>query len=60
MIEGTITKVSGPVVEARGMAGSRMYDVTFVGELKLIGEIIRLEGDNAVVQVRGHQRPGGR
>ena len=51
MIEGLITKVSGPVVEARGMAGSRMYDVTFVGELKLIGEIIRLEGDNAVVQV---------
>jgi len=28
-----------------------MYDVTFVGEMKLIGEIIRLEGDNAVVQV---------
>ncbi|MBU4386211.1 MAG: V-type ATP synthase subunit A, partial [Actinobacteria bacterium] len=51
MIEGTITKVSGPVVEARGMAGSRMYDVTFVGELKLIGEIIRLAGDHAVVQV---------
>jgi len=51
LIEGTITKVSGPVVEARGMAGSRMYDVTFVGEMKLIGEIIRLEGDNAVVQV---------
>ncbi|MBU4174557.1 MAG: V-type ATP synthase subunit A [Actinobacteria bacterium] len=51
MIEGTITKVSGPVVEARGMGGSRMYDVTFVGEMKLIGEIIRLEGDNAVVQV---------
>jgi len=33
------------------MGGSRMYDVTFVGEMKLIGEIIRLEGDNAVVQV---------
>ncbi|MBK5093071.1 MAG: V-type ATP synthase subunit A, partial [Actinobacteria bacterium] len=51
MIEGQISKVSGPVVEARGMAGSRMYDVTFVGELNLIGEIIRLEGEKAVVQV---------
>ncbi|HEY5532323.1 MAG TPA: V-type ATP synthase subunit A [Candidatus Anoxymicrobiaceae bacterium] len=51
MIEGQITKVSGPVVQARGMAGARMYDVTFVGDLKLIGEIIRLEGENAVIQV---------
>jgi len=51
LIEGQITKVSGPVVQASGMAGSRMYDVTFVGHLKLIGEIIRLEGDTAVIQV---------
>ena len=51
MIEGQITKVSGPVVHARGMAGARMYDVTFVGRLKLIGEIIRLEGETAVIQV---------
>ena len=51
MIEGQITKVSGPVVEAQGMSGSRMYDVTFVGKLKLIGEVIRLAGENAIIQV---------
>ncbi len=51
MIEGRITKVSGPVVQAEGMAGAKMYDVVFVGELRLIGEIIRLEGDEATVQV---------
>ena len=51
MIEGQITKVSGPVVEAEGMSGSRMYDVTLVGEMQLIGEVIRLEGSRAVVQV---------
>ena len=51
MIEGHIIKVSGPVVVAGGMSGSRMYDVAFVGEIRLIGEIIRLEGDQAVVQV---------
>jgi len=51
VIEGQITKVSGPVVEADGMAGSRMFDVAFVGELNLIGEIIRLEGGSATVQV---------
>ncbi len=38
-------------MEASGMAGSRMYDVAFVGEMRLIGEIIRLEGGQAVVQV---------
>jgi len=51
LIEGQITKVSGPVVEAEGMSGSRMYDVTLVGEMQLIGEVIRLEGSRAVVQV---------
>ena len=51
MIEGQITRVSGPVVEAEGMSGSRMYDVTYVGDLKLIGEIIRLEGSKAIIQV---------
>jgi len=51
LIEGQITRVSGPVVEAEGMSGSRMYDVTYVGDLKLIGEIIRLEGSKAIIQV---------
>lgn len=51
MIKGTIAKITGPVVEAKGMRGSRMYDVVHVGEHGLIGEVIRLEGDLAVVQV---------
>ncbi len=51
MIEGTVIKVSGPVVSAEGMAGSKMYDVTKVGELGLIGEIVRLDGDVAIIQV---------
>lgn len=51
MIEGKICKVSGPVVVVEDMAGSKMYDVVKVGELGLIGEIIRLEEDRAVVQV---------
>lgn len=51
MIEGKISKVSGPVVIAAGMSGSKMYDVVKVGDLGLIGEIIRLEEDQAVLQV---------
>jgi V/A-type H+-transporting ATPase subunit A len=48
---GVITRIAGPVVDAKGMRGSRMYDVVKVGKEKLIGEIIRLDEDTATVQV---------
>ena len=51
MITGTISRISGPVIIARGMKGSKMYDVVKVGTEALRGEIIRLEGDEAVIQV---------
>jgi V/A-type H+-transporting ATPase subunit A len=48
---GKIIKVSGPLVQAEGMKTSKMFDVVRVGEEKLIGEIIRIEGDIASIQV---------
>ncbi|MDO8339262.1 MAG: V-type ATP synthase subunit A [Candidatus Burarchaeum sp.] len=48
---GSLIKISGPVVVAEGMRGSKMYDVVKVGEEKLTGEIIRLSGDTATIQV---------
>ncbi|MEN6611130.1 MAG: V-type ATP synthase subunit A [Methanoregulaceae archaeon] len=51
MIEGVISRISGPVILARRMKGSKMYDVVKVGAEALRGEIIRLEGDEAVIQV---------
>ncbi len=33
------------------MRGSRMYDVVRVGKKALAGEVIRLDGENAVIQV---------
>ncbi len=48
---GEITRISGPAVIAHGLAGARMYDIVRVGKEKLIGEIIRLDGDTAFVQV---------
>lgn len=56
-----LEKISGPVVVATGMLGAKMYDVVKVGEEKLIGEIIRLEGERATIQVyedTGGIRPG--
>lgn len=51
MDTGIISRISGPVIVAKGMRGARMYDVVNVGEEALRGEIIRLEGDEAVIQV---------
>ncbi len=48
---GTIIKVSGPLVVAENLSGSRMYDVVRVGEKRLVGEIIELNGDTASIQV---------
>ena len=48
---GIIEKISGPLVVADRMLGARMYDVVKVGNLGLIGEIIQLKGDKAVLQV---------
>jgi len=49
--EGRIIKISGPVIEAKGMRGAKMYDVVRVGDENLIGEIIRLNEDVATIQV---------
>jgi len=51
MISGTISRISGPVIIARDMEGSKMYDVVRVGGEALRGEIIRLDGKDAVIQV---------
>jgi V-type H+-transporting ATPase subunit A len=63
---GYIFRVSGPcmlltcqilefnsdtVVIAEGMSGAAMYELVRVGFHKLVGEIIKLEGDTASIQV---------
>jgi len=49
--EGKIVRISGPVIEADNMRGMKMYDVVRVGAENLIGEIIRLNGNIATIQV---------
>ena len=48
---GVIEKVSGPLVVAKDMLGSSMYDVVKVGKDGLVGEIIQLRKDRAIIQV---------
>ncbi len=45
-----IVGVNGPVVTAEG-GNLKMLEMVYVGELKLIGEVIHIEGDRATIQV---------
>ncbi|MBC7195617.1 MAG: V-type ATP synthase subunit A, partial [Caldisericia bacterium] len=51
MEKGVITKVSGPLVVARGLTNAKMYDVVYVGKLGLLGEIIQIKEDLFFIQV---------
>ncbi len=50
-MSGTITKVSGPLVVAKGLADANVSDVVRVGSQRLIGEILNMNGDSASIQV---------
>lgn len=50
-ITGKIARIAGPAAVVEGVAGARLYDVVTVGRDGLLGEIIRLDGDTAFVQV---------
>ncbi len=51
MSSGTIKKVAGPLVIAKGMRDANMFDVVRVSDKRLIGEIIEIHGDEASIQV---------
>ena len=51
IIEGKIRRISGPIIRAAGLGGAGLFDVVEVGEKRIIGEIVRLEEDEAVIQV---------
>ncbi|KAI0566781.1 Vacuolar-type H+-ATPase V1A subunit [Gracilaria domingensis] len=48
---GVVRQVAGPVVTADEMDGAAMYELVSVGHLRLLGEIIRLSGSSATIQV---------
>ncbi len=51
MSNGTIKKVAGPLVIAKGMRDANMFDVVRVSSQRLTGEIIEMHGDEASIQV---------
>eukprot|EP00472_Partenskyella_glossopodia_P014420 CAMPEP_0197516298 /NCGR_PEP_ID=MMETSP1318-20131121/1164_1 /TAXON_ID=552666 /ORGANISM="Partenskyella glossopodia, Strain RCC365" /LENGTH=638 /DNA_ID=CAMNT_0043064923 /DNA_START=53 /DNA_END=1969 /DNA_ORIENTATION=- len=51
ILYGRVVKVSGPLVVADKMSGSSMYELVKVGNDRLVGEVIKLTGDTASIQV---------
>ncbi|GHS89358.1 V-type ATP synthase alpha chain [Synergistales bacterium] len=49
-IRGVIERISGPLIVAKGMLGSSMYDVVHIGDIGLVGEIVELKDDTASIQ----------
>ncbi len=50
-IIGRVRRVNGPVIEATGIEDAMMLELAYVGEVRLVGETIKLEGDRAIIQV---------
>ncbi|MDR0405349.1 MAG: V-type ATP synthase subunit A [Clostridiales bacterium] len=48
---GTVYSINGPVVKTAGSKNFKMYDQVFVGNERLIGEVIGIDADYTVVQV---------
>jgi len=57
VVQGKINKISGPVVQADGVSGLEMHELTMVGDAELIGEVVRVEGSSATIQV--YEETGG-
>ena len=49
--EGTIYSINGPVVRVKGTKDFGMLETVYVGDMRLIGEVIAVESDYTVVQV---------
>ena len=50
-MSGALVRIAGPTVVARGLDAPALNEVVWVGEERLLGEVIRVEGDLATVQV---------
>ncbi|MGD9140827.1 MAG: V-type ATP synthase subunit A [bacterium] len=50
-VVGQVRRVVGPVVEAGRVKGVEMLELVFVGDERLVGEVVRIAGDSAWIQV---------
>jgi V/A-type H+-transporting ATPase subunit A len=48
---GSLVRISGPMIIAEGMLGVSMGEIVWVGEMRLMGEVIRIDGERVYAQV---------
>jgi V/A-type H+-transporting ATPase subunit A len=48
---GKVGRIVGPVVEARDVSGAEMLELVFVGDERLVGEVVRVRETAAWIQV---------
>ena len=51
MADAVVTWLSGPVLHARALGPFRLNEAALVGERRLLGEVIRIDGERIVLQV---------
>ena len=51
MEQKRVTKINGPVIVATGEEDIAMHDMVYIGKDKLLGEVIKLDGKSATIQV---------
>ncbi|MDR3114973.1 MAG: V-type ATP synthase subunit A [Treponema sp.] len=51
MSEGRVKRIAGPIIRVAGLKGAGLFDVVEIGEKRIIGEVVRIEGNEAVIQV---------
>ncbi len=49
--DGRIVSINGSIVQVKGLSSYRMGEITYVGEERLVGEVIVVERDIATIQV---------
>ena len=48
--QGTVKRVNGSLVISEGLRQAKIGDVVHVGELELIGEVVRISGGDIALQ----------
>ena len=48
---GKIKKINGPVIEAMGVKDAKMFELVRVSDENVVGEVVKLEGESAIIQV---------
>ncbi|MCD6592102.1 MAG: V-type ATP synthase subunit A [Thaumarchaeota archaeon] len=47
---GVIKRVNGSLIIAQGLKGAKIGDAAYIGELRLIGEVVRISGEEVALQ----------